>query len=55
MAKLKGKKFKINVTGMTEDQHNFVKDLAEKRGSNKADIIKGLVSDAMGKEAKERF
>jgi hypothetical protein len=50
MPKVKGPKFKINVTGMTEDQHKFVKELADKRGSNKADVVKGLITDAMEKD-----
>lgn len=46
------KTFKINVTGLTESQHGFVKDQAEAKGLNKAAIVKILINDAMEKEGK---
>ena len=47
MGKAKVKNFKINVTGMTEEQVDHVKKKAEKLGTNKATYMKMLVNKDM--------
>lgn len=52
MGKPKVKNFKVNVTGMTEDQYEWVNNKAAKSGTTRAVIMKGLVTAAMELEEK---
>ncbi|MCK5133252.1 MAG: hypothetical protein KAR40_14005 [Candidatus Sabulitectum sp.] len=47
MGKPKVKTFKVNVTGMTEDQFKWVNEKALKFGTTRAVIIKGLITEAI--------